>query len=98
MAINNRALRKFPAIIIIIGLLCSLTASAQDQDKQITDQLVAKLGKGFVSNTAKVNGTTLHYVRGGNGPAIILIHGFPFDWYAYHKVMPLLAKKFTVIA
>jgi pimeloyl-ACP methyl ester carboxylesterase len=98
MAMNNRAMRKFPAIIIIIGLLCSLTASAQDKQKQNTDQLVAKLGKGFVSNTAKVNGTTLHYVRGGNGPAIILLHGFPADWYAYHQVMPLLAKKFTVVA
>ncbi len=82
--------------MIIIGLLCSLSVSAQD--KQTTDQLVAKLGKDFVSNTAKVNGTTLHYVRGGKGPAIILIHGFPMDWYAYHKVMPLLAKKFTVVA
>ena len=83
-------------MIVIIGLLFSLTAIAQD--KRTTDQLVAKLGKGFVSNTAKVNGTTLHYVRGGNGPAIILLHGFPMDWYVYHKVMPLLAKKFTVVA
>jgi pimeloyl-ACP methyl ester carboxylesterase len=96
MAIDNKPLRKFPAMIIVIGLLWSLTASAQD--KQTTDRLVAKLGKGFVSNTAKVNGTTLHYVRGGNGPAIILLHGFPADWYAYHQVMPLLAKKFTVVA
>jgi pimeloyl-ACP methyl ester carboxylesterase len=87
----------FPAkIIIIIGLLCSLSVSAQD--KQTTDQLVMKLGNGFVSNTAKVNGTTLHYVRGGNGSAIILLHGFPYDWYAYHRLMPLLAKKFTVVA
>jgi pimeloyl-ACP methyl ester carboxylesterase len=45
-----------------------------------------------------VNGTTLHYVRGGTGPAVILLHGFPEDWYAYHSVMPLLAKQFTVVA
>ena len=96
MAISNRRPRVFPAMIIIICLLGSLTVNAQD--KQTTGQLVAKLGKGFVSNTAKVNGTTLHYVRGGNGPAIVLIHGFPFDWYAYHQIMPRLAKKFTVIA
>ncbi|HYI79223.1 MAG TPA: alpha/beta hydrolase [Chryseolinea sp.] len=82
--------------MILIGLLCALTVCAQD--KRTTDQLVSELGKGFVSNTAKVNGTTLHYVRGGNGPAIILLHGFPYDWYAYHKIMPLLAKKFTVVA
>jgi pimeloyl-ACP methyl ester carboxylesterase len=26
------------------------------------------------------------------------MHGFPQDWYAYHKIMPRLAKSFTVIA
>jgi hypothetical protein len=31
---------------------------------------VAALGSGFVSDAARVNGTTLHYVRGGAGPAI----------------------------
>jgi pimeloyl-ACP methyl ester carboxylesterase len=96
MAIDNKAMRKFPAMITIIALLFSVTASSQD--KRAIDQLVAKLGKDFVSDTAKVNGTTLHYVRGGNGPAIILLHGYPMDWYVYHRVMPLLASKFTVIA
>jgi pimeloyl-ACP methyl ester carboxylesterase len=27
-----------------------------------------------------------------------LIHGWPQDWYEFHKIMPRLAKKFTVIA
>jgi pimeloyl-ACP methyl ester carboxylesterase len=45
-----------------------------------------------------VNGTALHYVRGGKGPAIILIHGFPQDWYEFHAIMPRLAKRFTVVA
>ena len=34
----------------------------------------------------------------GDGPAIILIHGFPQDWFEYHAIMPRLAKRFTVIA
>jgi pimeloyl-ACP methyl ester carboxylesterase len=93
MAIDNRAL---PSVIVTIGLLFSVPAIAQD--KPAIDQLIVKLGKDFVSDTATVNGTTLHYVRGGKGPAIILLHGFPMDWYAYHRVMPLLAKKFTVVA
>jgi pimeloyl-ACP methyl ester carboxylesterase len=58
----------------------------------------AGLGKDFVSETAAVNGTKLHYVRGGKGPSVILIHGFPQDWFEYHTVMPRLAKRFTVIA
>jgi len=65
---------------------------------QRVDPGLASLGGGFVSETAQVNGTTLHYVRGGTGSAVILLHGFPEDWYAFHRVMPLLAKQFTVVA
>jgi pimeloyl-ACP methyl ester carboxylesterase len=45
-----------------------------------------------------VNGTSLHYVRGGKGPAVILLHGFPEDWVEYRAIMPRLAKRFTVVA
>jgi pimeloyl-ACP methyl ester carboxylesterase len=65
---------------------------------QRIDPGLTSLGAGFVSGTAQANGTTLRYVRGGTGPAVILLHGFPEDWYAYHRVMPLLAKQFTVVA
>ena len=53
---------------------------------------------GFTSATAQVNGTTLHYVVGGQGPALILIHGFPENWSAFAAVMPGLASKFRVVA
>jgi predicted alpha/beta-fold hydrolase len=56
------------------------------------------LGKEFASETARVNGITPQYVRGGKGPAVILIHGFPQDWFEYHAIMPRFAKQFTVIA
>ncbi len=53
---------------------------------------------GFASATAPVNGTNLHYVAGGKGPALILIHGFPENWSAYADIMPRLAKRFRVVA
>jgi pimeloyl-ACP methyl ester carboxylesterase len=89
-------MRSIRILVIMMGLVFPLLVGAQD--KQTTDQLVAELGKGFVSSMARVNGTTIHYVRGGNGPAVILIHGYPQDWYEYHPIMPRLAKQFTVIA
>src|SRR5262245_141339 len=52
----------------------------------------------FSSAHAQVNGTNLHYVRGGRGPPIILIHGFPEDWAEYQAIMPRLAKRFTVVS
>jgi pimeloyl-ACP methyl ester carboxylesterase len=60
--------------------------------------LATGLGDEFASESATVNGITLHYVRGGNGPAVILVHGFPEDSFEYHAIMPQLAKQFTVIA
>jgi pimeloyl-ACP methyl ester carboxylesterase len=63
-----------------------------------TQTPIASLGEGFSSGEAIVNGTSIHYVRGGSGPAIVLVHGFPEDWYEFHHIMPLLAKKFTVVA
>jgi pimeloyl-ACP methyl ester carboxylesterase len=41
---------------------------------------------------------SIHYVRGGRGSALILVHGFPEDWYEYHSIMPRLAKRFAVVA
>ncbi|WP_028921373.1 alpha/beta fold hydrolase [Pseudonocardia acaciae] len=56
------------------------------------------IGEGFVSGTADVNGTRIHYVRGGRGPTVVLLHGFPQDWYAWRRIMPRLAARFTVLA
>ena len=46
---------------------------------------------GFVHRYADVNGTTLHYVVGRAGPAVVLLHGWPYTWAAWRKLMPLLA-------
>jgi pimeloyl-ACP methyl ester carboxylesterase len=62
------------------------------------DPAAATLGDAFVSRTASVNGTTLHYVRGGSGPGLILLHGFPQDWSVFRRIMPRLARMFTVAA
>lgn len=86
--------------ILVIGLgflfICGGAYTQAEKEKQ--SSLVAALGPSFASQTAQLNGITLHYVRGGSGPAVILIHGFPQDWYEYHAIMPRLAKQFTVIA
>jgi pimeloyl-ACP methyl ester carboxylesterase len=85
----------FFSLSILLGWGISLfQAQAQGQ----MNQPAAGLGDEFTSETASVNGITLHYVRGGKGPVVVLIHGFPQDWFEYHAIMPRLAKQFTVIA
>jgi hypothetical protein len=52
----------------------------------------------FSHNTASVNDIKLHYVIGGHGDPVALLHGWPETWYEWHRVMPALAKNYTVIA
>jgi pimeloyl-ACP methyl ester carboxylesterase len=52
----------------------------------------------FTHHTANVNGLRLHYVMGGKGDPVVLLHGFPQTWYEWHHVMPALAEHYTVIA
>lgn len=47
---------------------------------------------------AHVNGTTLHYLKMGTGPTLLLAHGWPQTSFAWHQVMPRLATRFTVVA
>ncbi|WP_116769056.1 alpha/beta fold hydrolase [Maribacter litoralis] len=62
-----------------------------------TDEELIKTIPNFVNNYAEVNGTRLHYVIGGSGEPLVLIPGYPETWWAYHKVMPILAQKYCVI-
>lgn len=37
-----------------------------------------------------VNGVRLHYVEAGEGPLVLLLHGFPEHWYAWREQIPAL--------
>lgn len=44
------------------------------------------------------NGVNIHYVTGGNGPPLLLLHGYPQTHAMWHQTAPSLAEKYTVIA
>ncbi len=47
---------------------------------------------------AVVNGIRIHYVRQGEGPLVLLLHGFPENWYSWRFQIPVLAEHFCVVA
>lgn len=47
--------------------------------------------------TIDVNGRTLHYMESGNGPAILLIHGFPLDGRVWSPVAERLVSRMRVL-
>jgi pimeloyl-ACP methyl ester carboxylesterase len=52
----------------------------------------------FESRFVDTGEVQLHAVVGGEGPALLLVHGWPETWYAWRHVMPALARDFTVVA
>jgi pimeloyl-ACP methyl ester carboxylesterase len=51
----------------------------------------------FTSRYLDTGGLRQHVVTGGQGPPLLLVHGWPQTWYAWRLVMPALAREFTVI-
>lgn len=55
--------------------------------------------EGFTSHTIPVgNGVEIAALVGGNGPPVLLLHGFPETRACWHKIANPLAERFTVIA
>ncbi len=53
---------------------------------------------GFRHHFEEINGVRLHYVRGGEGDPVVLLHGWPETWFAWRHILPGLAAQYTVIA
>src|SRR6188472_2709183 len=48
---------------------------------------------------AEVGDATLHYVEAGEGPLVVLLHGFPEFWYGWRQqIAPLVQAGFRVVA
>jgi hypothetical protein len=92
-------------IIIISGIFVSSlvlnqnqTAIAQQQQQQKRQPLASKDisfdidSVTFSHHMASINGIQLHYVIGGHGDPVVLLHGWPQTWYEWRHVLPALAK------
>ena len=51
----------------------------------------------FTSRYIDAGGLRQHVVTGGDGPPLLLVHGWPQTWYAWRLMMPALARDFTVV-
>jgi pimeloyl-ACP methyl ester carboxylesterase len=51
----------------------------------------------FTSRYVDTGDLRQHVVTGGDGPPLLLVHGWPQTWYAWRLVMPELARGFSVV-
>jgi haloacetate dehalogenase len=54
--------------------------------------------EGFEKVTVQTSGAVINLVRGGDGPPLLLLHGYPQTLAMWHRIAPQLARHFTVVA
>lgn len=84
---NTKFVRIFAAACLLLGTLAgSGNVSAQSTKEE------------FVWRDADIEGGKIHDTTGGQGPALILIHGFAEASRMWAPILPVLGEKFTVLA
>jgi pimeloyl-ACP methyl ester carboxylesterase len=87
-AFMKRALKIFPLAASALFCLLFFTASARADE----------FDNSIVSRIADVGGIKLHYLVAGRGTPLILLHGYAETSRMWRPIMPVLARKFMVIA
>ncbi|WUD70582.1 alpha/beta hydrolase [Streptomyces sp. NBC_00510] len=101
---TNRIIALIAALVAVLtgAAIASTTAWSQSREHGAgsghSTFRQAEPPPGFRSKYAEVNGFRMHYVRGGKGSPVVLIHGFPQTWTEWRQQMGPLSKKHTVIA
>jgi hypothetical protein len=72
------------------------TAPNRSPDQNHVPGLPLRDLAGFAHRWVDAEGIRLHAVEGdrSSGPTVVLLAGFPQTWWAWHKAMPRLAKRF----
>jgi pimeloyl-ACP methyl ester carboxylesterase len=89
-----------PSLAFAAGLT-SLPALAQDATQVSAPAVAAQteqLPAGFTKKSATVNGVRIDYKIGGQGPAVVLLHGYTQTSHMWLPLMPQFATSHTVIA
>jgi haloacetate dehalogenase len=58
---------------------------------------MSALFPGFEKRKVKTSGATINLATGGEGPPVLLLHGYPQTLAMWHKVAPQLARDYTVV-
>ena len=105
--LRHRNLMMIVSILIfqMVFLFSCKNADSAGQPSQTSAELKktdsaepANPPSNFKHQNAKVNGVKIHYVIGGSGEPLVLLHGFGQNWYMWNRLLPELSKHFTVIA
>ena len=52
---------------------------------------------GVTHRTVDVDGLAVHVAEAGDGPPLVLLHGWPQHWWCWRHVVPLLAPSYRLV-
>jgi pimeloyl-ACP methyl ester carboxylesterase len=81
----------------VFGAAWRVASAPADPELEAKADAIARSGP-WRHNFATVNGVRLHYAELGEGPLVVLLHGFPECWYMWHNILPRLGTRFHVVA
>jgi haloacetate dehalogenase len=91
--IDRRTLLSTASLLATGAALTQRVATAQETPAPLPPF------PGFTSHDiATSGGVTIHAVKGGSGPPLLLLHGAPLTHYTWRDVAPQLAESYTVVA
>jgi pimeloyl-ACP methyl ester carboxylesterase len=86
-------------LLAVAGTACSTSAADDDVPRHaVATRDDPEFRKTFRHEFADVDGVRMHYVAGGSGPPVVLLHGWPQTWFGWWEIMPELAEHHTVYA
>ena len=76
--------------LLVISPLANTTVASVKQSENLID----RVEHGYADS----DGVKIHYASLGEGPLVVMIHGFPDFWYSWRDQMEALAGNFRVVA
>ncbi|WP_227998776.1 alpha/beta fold hydrolase [Nocardia australiensis] len=86
-------------LLLTIGTAaCSTPATDHLAPYAASTQGDPRFASTFRHEFTDVDGVRMHYVTGGSGSPVVLLHGWPQTWFGWWPIMPALAEHHTVYA
>jgi haloacetate dehalogenase len=105
---NRREMLKLSAVATLVGTaafpdkiqatqtVAMKPISLPELPPKASEDAAATLFPGFVQTEVRTSGATIPVFHKGDGPPVLLLHGYPETHVTWHKVAPRLAERFSV--
>ena len=86
-------------MFVVFLALCLPVTALHSEDRAVTHANSIRKGEiAYKEGYFGEGNNRLHYVEAGNGPLVILYHGFPSFWYSWFDQMETLKGQYRVVA